>query len=100
MLLVIYRGMIKSGQEEFFKEAWEKLTRAALEQMKGSRGMALMRNHDNPNEFIVIARWDTFEDWRVFWSSDLTKSEWFKQMFLSAEKITTEIFDEIKNLWE
>ena len=100
MIQVMYRGFIKPGQEEFFKEAWEKLTRAALEQMKGSRGMALLRNHDNPSEFLVIARWDTFEDWRTFWSSDLTKSEWFKQMFLSAEKLTTEIFDEVKNLWQ
>src|SRR5438552_17685188 len=98
MVQVIYRGIIKPGQEDFFKDVWEQLTRAMLDRMKGSHGMALLRNHDNPREFMVVSRWNSFEEWRTFWTSDLTKSETFKEMFLAAEKITTEVFEEVKNL--
>jgi heme-degrading monooxygenase HmoA len=98
MIQVIYRGILHPDQEAFFKEAWEELTRNMLEKASGSHGMVLLRNQENPREFLVTSRWDSFEEWRTFWASDLTRTERVRQMFLSAGKVTTEIFEEIENL--
>ena len=98
MIQVIYRGIIKPDQEEPFRLKWEHVTKAMLEKARGSHGMQLLKNRDHPSEFMVVARWDSFDDWKSFWSGDLTRTEIFKDMFLSATLNSTEIFEEIQSL--
>jgi heme-degrading monooxygenase HmoA len=100
MIQVIYRGILEKDNQEPFRQKWEQVTLSMQEKAKGSHGMMLLRNKDKPEEFMVVARWDSFDDWRNFWSGNITKSEVFKEMFLSATLISTEIFEEIQDLWQ
>lgn len=41
--------------------------------------------------FLTIARWDTLEDWRVFWKDPPDMHE----MHALAERVSAEVYEEI-----
>lgn len=63
---------VKPGHGEEF----EKVSRAALEAMKGVKGhreTRLYRDVDNPDSYLIYSDWETREDFSAFIRSDVFK---------------------------
>ena len=74
MVRIFYTWRVQKADESEFRAEWVKATTAIKNSTVGARGSVLLRSHQDPTEFITIARWDKLEDWRAFWE-DSTRTE-------------------------
>ena len=95
MIRVIYRWKVRKAEESKFKTSWAKATTAIKEATAGARGSVLLRSHQDPTEFITIARWDKLEDWQSFWE-DSTRTE-MQVMHSLAKRLSAEAYEEIED---
>lgn len=95
MIRVIYRWRVQKADEEKFKAAWAKATTDIRESTVGARGSVLLQSHQDPTEFITIARWDKIEDWQKFWN-DPTRTN-MRDMHAIAEQLSADAFDEVED---
>ena len=52
--------IVKSGEEDYFVEAWKAFVGWASD-MPGSGEFRLVRDHDQPAQFVSFAPWESFE---------------------------------------
>ena len=93
-----YRVRVKPGQEEAFVKAWVQATKTIRANVKGARGSMLLRSRADPSLFTATARWDSFEHWRAFMSSDPADPEAFAAMRSASELLSAEAWDEVEDL--
>lgn len=98
MVRVVYRWKVQAGEEEIFVRAWTRGTRAIRDTVKGARGSLLLRNQNDPSEYIGIARWDTIEDCRAFWESEPPDAEAFEVASAVSTLLSRTIYDEVLDL--
>ncbi|MDO5970263.1 antibiotic biosynthesis monooxygenase [Flavivirga aquimarina] len=93
MIRVIYIWHVEPEKIELFIETWKATTNEIHKNVRGARGSFMLRNIQNSKEIKTIARWDSFEDWRVFW---LNKNRTHMQsMHELGKRISVEAYDEI-----
>ena len=93
MIRVIYRWRVQKAEQEKFRAAWAKATTAIRESISGARGSVMLQSHQDPDEFITIARWDKVEDWQAFWT-DSSRTE-MQDMHAMAERLSADVFEEV-----
>ena len=59
---VVYRLRVEASDMPRFTAAWTAVTQAAIGRA-GARGSALLRDADEQNVVVAIARWRSREDW-------------------------------------
>ncbi|MCP5007021.1 MAG: antibiotic biosynthesis monooxygenase [Planctomycetes bacterium] len=92
---MIYRWRVQKVDEEKFKAAWAKATTKIREFTVGARGSVLLQSHQDPTEFVTIARWDKIENSQNFWK-DSSRTE-MQDMHTIAERLSADAFDEIED---
>ena len=95
MVRIIYRWRVQEADQSKFKSAWAKATTAIRDSTVGARGSVLLRSHQDPTEYITIARWDKIEDWQAFWE-DSAQAE-MQEMHSLAKRISAEAYEEIED---
>ena len=95
MIRVIYRWRVQKSKAEKFRAAWAKATTEIRDSTVGARGSVLLQSHQDPTEFITIARWDKLEDWKAFWT-DSSRTE-MQDMHAIAERLSTDVFEEVED---
>ena len=100
MIRAIYRWQVQPGGEAIFVAAWRHGTRAIRARIRGAQGSVLLRNHQQPAEFIAIARWDSVEDWQAFSMADIlaVDAEAFQRMAAVSTLVSTEVGEELEDL--
>jgi heme-degrading monooxygenase HmoA len=98
MIRAIYRWQVTPGQEEAFVAAWTQGTRVIRGQIKAAQGSVLLRNRENPSEFIAIAQWDNFEAWQAFSDAETPAPQAFRLASEVSTLVSTEVCDEIQDL--
>lgn len=92
MIRVIYRWRVQQAKQERFTAAWSEATNRIERSTPGARGSAL-QSHQDPCEFVTIARWDEVEHWKAFWK-DAARTE-MHDMHDLAERLSADAFDEL-----
>lgn len=95
MIRVVYRWKVQRADVAKFKTAWARATTAIRESTTGARGSIFLQSHQHPTEFVTIARWNKFEDWRAFWENE-TQTE-MQIMHSLAERLSVETYEEIED---
>lgn len=95
MIRVIYRWKVEASAQAAFAAAWSKATLAIRASTTGARGSTLLRSYSDPAEFITIARWDSHEQWQVFWQGD--GSTEMSAMHKLAQRLGVEVYEEIED---
>lgn len=95
MIRVVYKWKVKKEDEAKFKAAWAKTTTAIRASTPGARGSFMLQSHQEPTEFITIARWDKLEDWQAFW--DASHPPEMETLHTLAERLSVESFEEIED---
>ena len=95
MMRVVYRWRVAPANVEKFRAAWAKATTGIRESTRGARGSVLLQSHDDPTEFITMARWDDVADWQAFWQ-DSTRTE-MQVMHVLAQRLSADAFEEIED---
>lgn len=67
MIRVVYEWHVSPENIAEFCDAWKSTTLIVRETYPGAHGSCLLREGNN---FLAIARWNSKEEWRDFWSSD------------------------------
>lgn len=70
MIRVIYQWHVAPENREAFNEAWLKTTTLVREVYQGAQGSSILQDRQDANVILTIARWNSEDDWRTFWSSD------------------------------
>jgi heme-degrading monooxygenase HmoA len=68
VIRVVYRLKAAGLTEEAFKRSWRQAMSAIQGHAPGARGGSLLRSHANPDEYLIVTRWESVEAWRDFWS--------------------------------
>ena len=95
MIRVIYCWRVRPGEEASFRSAWERATTNIRANNRGARGSFLLQSRQSPVEYVTIARWDSFEEWRAFWQG--ARPAEMQAMHSLAELLSTQVFDEIQD---
>ncbi|WP_425641328.1 antibiotic biosynthesis monooxygenase family protein [Marinomonas gallaica] len=70
MIRVVYEWHVSPENIAEFCDAWKSTTQIVRETYPGAHGSCLLEEENKPNQFLAIARWNSKEEWRDFWSSD------------------------------
>lgn len=73
MVVTMFHVEVSPGNEGRFVEGFRHRARL-VETMPGFRGFELLRNRDETHKFIVVTRWERYEDF-ISW----TESEQFRK---------------------
>ena len=95
MVRVIYHWRVPAQNVQSFELAWSDATEAIKESTEGARGSMLLRSSSEPSAFLTIARWESVDDWRAFWGTDVPAS--MRLMHELAERLSVEVYDEIED---
>lgn len=61
----LYRWRVVPGREDDFIRTWTEVTKRIRASVKGAGGSMLMHSRTDPQEFIALAKWESYEDWRA-----------------------------------
>jgi heme-degrading monooxygenase HmoA len=98
MIRVMYRWIVKPGQEQVFAQAWTQGTKVIRSTVKGARGSLLLQSRKNPCEFVAIARWASVDDWRAFRRGGPPKLDSFRTAAAVSQLQTIEPLREVRDL--
>lgn len=70
MIRVIYEWQVSPENAVEFCDAWQQTTELVREMYAGAHGSVLLQHESKINHLLTIARWNSREDWRTFWSSE------------------------------
>ncbi|MBM6551802.1 antibiotic biosynthesis monooxygenase family protein [Marinomonas ostreistagni] len=70
MIRVIYEWYVVPENLEAFSEAWQQTTTLVREVYQGAHGSCLLKDSKDAHTVLTIARWNSEDDWRTFWSSE------------------------------
>ena len=95
MVRIIYRWRLLADNESSFRQAWAKATKTIRETWPGARGSFLLKSHQDPAEFLTIARWDSLEQWRAFWDSG-GRTE-MREVHACAQRLSEAVYEELED---
>jgi heme-degrading monooxygenase HmoA len=99
MIRVLYSYQIKPGREKEFIDAWNRVTRTARTTAKGSRGSLLLRDLNDSQQYLAVARWQSFDEFKRFHDVGLAGSEAAKTMNATLDSpVALQIVEEINDL--
>lgn len=93
MIRVIYQWQVPPKNMEAFNEAWQKSTTLVREVYPGAQGSSLLKEHSDSTTVLTIARWNSEDDWRAFWSADNPPE--VTQMSQFGKLIGVKIYEEL-----
>ncbi len=95
---VLYRLRVKPGHEERFRDAWKRVTEAALRRAPGARGSLLARTREAPDVFLAVARWESHEQWRTYRQGPALDAAAVADLNGTSELISYEVIDEVADI--
>ena len=95
---VLYRLRVKPGREVLFRDAWARVTEAALRGASGARGSLLARTREAPDVFLAVARWDSHEQWRAYREGSPLDAGAVADLSDTSELISHEVLDEVADI--
>ena len=95
MIRIVYSWEVSEPNQEAFISIWKKTTNSIHENVKGARGSLMIQEYSNPLIIKTLARWDSFEDWEVFWKD--SNPHQMSEMHTLGKRISVEIFKEIED---
>jgi heme-degrading monooxygenase HmoA len=66
MIRVIYRWRVAPPEQDAFVAAWTAATHSIRERVEGARGSLLLRDAQDPEVFLAVARWTGRQAWEAF----------------------------------
>ncbi|TPE47087.1 antibiotic biosynthesis monooxygenase [Maribrevibacterium harenarium] len=70
MIQVVYEWSVAPENVIEFREAWDHTTTIVRETYPGAHGSCLLEDKKQGAHMLTIARWNSEEEWRDFWTSD------------------------------
>jgi len=99
MIRVLYSYQVKAGQEKDFTDAWTRVTRTIKTTARGSRGAMLTRDVNDRQQFIVVGRWESLDDFKKFHNVGLAGSTAQKALEATLEMpVAMQIVEELSDL--
>jgi heme-degrading monooxygenase HmoA/ketosteroid isomerase-like protein len=95
---VLYRLRVKAEHEERFKDAWKRVTEAALRGAPGARGSLLARTREAPDVFLAVARWESHEQWRAYRQGPALDAGAVAHLNETSELLSHEVLDEVADI--
>jgi quinol monooxygenase YgiN len=95
---VLYRFRVEPAKEERFREAWARVTEAAVAGA-GARGSLLARS-DEPGVMVAIARWPSREEWKAYRSRPPLDGKALSEMLAVSELLGCEVFEDSLDVGE
>ncbi|RDL43509.1 antibiotic biosynthesis monooxygenase [Marinomonas piezotolerans] len=93
MIRVVYEWQVSPENISDFCDAWKQTTQIVRETYPGAQGSCLLAEDGKVNHFLAIARWNSKEEWRDFWSTDNPPE--VIRMSTLATLVSIKIYDEI-----
>jgi heme-degrading monooxygenase HmoA len=85
---------VKPGREEEFVDLWRQMAREGMATLETVEPPTLLRDHDEPTEFVSFGPWPNLEEVDRFRSSDAFRNGQARLRDL-LESFTTRTLDEI-----
>ncbi|MBJ7550563.1 antibiotic biosynthesis monooxygenase family protein [Marinomonas ostreistagni] len=95
MIRVVYEWHVSPEHLSEFCDAWQQTTGLVREMYAGAHGSVLLQHESKLNHLLTIARWNTVEDWRSFWSSDNPPE--ILRMSKLATLVSVNVYEELGN---
>lgn len=95
MFRVVYEWRVSIDKMDEFKNVWRIATESIHRTVAGALGSFMLHSYDTPEKVLTIAKWQTREDWELFWVD--RNPEKMQKMHEIAERISVEAFDEIED---
>ncbi|MCO4785199.1 antibiotic biosynthesis monooxygenase family protein [Marinomonas atlantica] len=95
MIRVVYEWHVSPENIAEFCDAWKSTTQIVRETHPGAHGSCLLEEDNKPSYFLAIARWNSREEWRDFWSTDNPPE--VIRMSTLGKLISIKTYDEIGN---
>ncbi len=95
MFRVVYEWRVPVEKMDEFQNVWRSATESIHHSVEGALGSFMLRSYDTPEKVLTIAKWDTREDWELFWGN--RNPEKMQQMRKIAERVSVEAFNEIED---
>ena len=70
MIRVVYRWKVKEENFADFKKVWVRTTNHIHETVPGAPGSFMLRSPEDKTEVLTVAKWDSVESWKAFWSGE------------------------------
>lgn len=93
MIRVIYEWEVAPDNLDAFVEAWKQATTIVRELYPGAHGSSLLHDPERASHLVTVARWNSREDWGLFWSSDNPPE--VLEMSQLAKLVSVKLYDEI-----
>ncbi len=95
MFRVVYEWHVSVEKMDEFQNVWRSATESIHHSVEGALGSVMSRSYDTPEKVLTIAKWNTREDWELFWVN--RNPEKMQQMRKIAKRVSVEAFDEIED---
>ncbi len=95
MVRVIYRWQVSDDNFTAFQAAWSSATNHIHQTVPGALGSFMLRDAQNPNEILTIAKWDKMASWKSFWGTEKPKE--MELMRELGQAIETNAYEEIED---
>jgi len=93
MIRIIYSWKVAPEKLALFIETWKKTTNRIHEEVEGAKGSFMLQNEKDSTEIKTIAKWDSLDDWKKFWTDN--KPRQMQLMHDLGERVSVEIFREV-----
>ena len=93
MIRIIYSWKVEPENLDLFIETWKKTTNKIHEEVPGARGSFMLQNDKDPSEIKTIARWDSHEQWKLFWHQN--KHHQMGTMHKLGNRVSVEVYQEV-----
>ena len=89
---VLIRRKVSAGKGELLENLYSELVAVAVKQ-KGYVGAETMRRADMPDEYLIISKWESVEDWSRWLISDERRAYQERIDDLTGAKTKFEIYE-------
>lgn len=93
MIRVIYQWQVVAEDFTAFRDAWEATTNAIHAEVPGALGSFMLRQAEDPEQVLTVARWASLEHWRAFWGK--ADPEAMQHMRELGTRISVDVYDEV-----
>ncbi|MDD9304055.1 MAG: antibiotic biosynthesis monooxygenase [Desulfobacter sp.] len=89
---VLIRRRVTAGKGELLEKLYQELVALAVTQ-KGYLGAETMKRADQPDEYLIISKWECVEDWSRWLISDTRRAYQEQIDALTGAKTKFEIYE-------
>ena len=101
MIRVIYRWRVPAEEHDAFVAAWTAATHSIRERVQGARGSLLLRDADDADVFLAVARWTDRAAWEAFRKAPSVDPDATAALRrVGAESEVVGLYDELSELTE